>query len=282
MKKFAKFALLILIPVTVGIILIVTGVATENDNLFYAGMLVSVIGVPVVMIPLVVTGIVLVITGKMDLYGNKVKDDDISDDKKPKRTAKAEKPKRTAKNERKEIDEINSSSGYRNRYKKAEYEANHAALNYENADKGDKIKGWLFFGFLVADFVLILVFAFLGITLGAIICFCLFVGSLLIGFIVSKILEKTSQSEEYDPLKHEIKTGVVQTSVLSSSTSMGGKWKQRIKKVTYRVIIEVGNKTYNAYSKNFYEDGESVEVILRRDGKGNARIKSSSNDEPTE
>jgi len=279
MKKFAKFSLLILIPVIVGVVLIVAGVATENDNLFYAGMLVSTIGVPVIMIPLVVIGIILVVTGKIDMYDYKIKDDNVSGEKKTKHTAKTEKHKRTAQSEREEIDEINSSYGYRNRYEKAEYEANHAALNYENTDKGDRIKGWVFFGFLVTDFVLILVFAFLGITLGAIICFCLFVGSLLIGFIVSKIIEKTSQSEKYDPLKYELKTGVVQASVLSSTTSMGGKWKQRIKKVTYRVIIQVGNKTYNAYSTNFYEDGESVEVILRRDGKGNARIKSSFNDE---
>ena len=68
--------------------------------------------------------------------------------------------------------------------------------------------------------------------------------------------------------------GEVLATVLSSMTSTGTKYTERIKSVTYRVIIKVDGKTYNAYSKNFYEEGETIEVLIKRNGNGNAIIQS--------
>lgn len=264
MRKLAKLSFIILIPIVLGGILTAAGFFTADETVSVIGFWVLAAGIPAVMVVLITVGLVLIITGRLNL----------DDSKKGDKSSQPERKKRKATDEESDIRKVNSSYGYKSKYESAKYQANHISKIYKLSDLGDRIKGWLFFSFLIIDFVLILVFAFLGITLGAIICFCLFTGTILICFLVKTILEKISISRKHKPSKYFSKTGKVMATVLSSMTSTGTKYTERINSVTYRVIIKVDGKTYNAYSKNFYEEGETVEVLIKRNGKGNAIIQS--------
>lgn len=264
MRKLAKLSFIILIPIVLGGILTAAGFFTADETVSVIGFWVLAAGIPAVMVVLITVGLVLIITGRLNL----------DDSKKADKSSQPETEKRKATDEENDIRKVNSSYRYESRYASAKYQANHISKIYKLSNLGDRIKGWLFFLFLIIDFVLILVFAFLGITLGAIICFCLFAGTILICFLVKIVLEKTSISGKHKPSKYFSKMGEVLATVLSSMTSTGTKYTERIKSVTYRVIIKVDGKTYNAYSKNFYKEGETVEVLIKRNGKGNAIIQS--------
>lgn len=241
MRKLAKLSFIILIPIVLGGILTAAGFFTADETVSVIGFWVLVAGIPAVMVVLITVGLVLIITGRLNL----------DDSKKADKSSQPETEKRKATDEENDIREVNSSYRYESRYASAKYQANHISKIYKLSNLGDRIKGWLFFSFLIIDFVLILVFAFLGITLGAIICFCLFAGTILICFLVKIVLEKTSISGKHKPSKYFSKMGEVLATVLSSMTSTGTKYTERIKSVTYRVIIKVDGKTYNAYSKIF-------------------------------
>lgn len=79
-----------------------------------------------------------------------------------------------------DIKDINTSYSYDNYRKRGEYMIRHTSGRYKYSPKKDKVLGWLFFGFLITDFALIPIFAILRIYIGAIVCFSLFGGTILI------------------------------------------------------------------------------------------------------
>ncbi|MDE5896284.1 MAG: hypothetical protein K2H43_00555, partial [Clostridia bacterium] len=251
---------LVLIPLIGGIILNIVGGQLENERIVYAGSLMLSVGVPVTMFLLVVIGLILMITGR------------LADDKGGTKDAKTDEEANlqdagAAEREEEKIEEVNSSYGYDSRRKNSEYLMGHVADNYKNSTLKEKISGWLFFGFLMTDFALILVFAFLRLWVGIIVCFSLFVGTILLAFIIKKILEKTSMSGNIGRLKkRKILSGTVKACLLSSETSAGGAHRYsttRILKVIYRVKVDVAGKEYTAYSDRFYETGEIVTIAAK-------------------
>ncbi len=64
MKKLLKFSLLIFIPIIIGFALLLSGIFAANEGIRYAGIMTMTIGVPVCMLIVVVTGLVLMITGR--------------------------------------------------------------------------------------------------------------------------------------------------------------------------------------------------------------------------
>ena len=246
MKKLYKMSMLVLVPIIVGVAMLIIGGATDNDTVTYIGSMVLSIGIPVVMFSLVVIGLILMMTGKLD---------------------KSEKDSESVSArdiEESEIEGINSSAYGENMMRTGEYYSRHLSDNYKHASFKEKILGWLFFGFLMTDFALIMVFAFLHIMIGALVCFCLFGGTILISLIVKVIIEKMSMSVKINKYKNQkIAQGEVRACLLSSTSSVGTNHRTRINKVTYRVLVEVDGKTYNAYTRNLYEEGDTVTVVIR-------------------
>lgn len=247
MKKLIKLSFIVFIPFVGGLITTLVGSFTKNETVINIGMMIMSIGIPVTMFALVVIGLVLIMTGRLN---------------------DGERPPRNRKTEQAEIDEVNSSYGYESKLREAEYISRHAAENYKNSTDKEKALGWLYFGFLMTDFALILVFAFSDIMLGALICFCIFVGTIILSVIIKVILEKTSMS--FKPRRRkkrrQFHCGEVKACLLSGTTSTGSSNRHsatRIVNVTYRVIINSKGKEYTAYSDKFFETGELVVFELK-------------------
>lgn len=254
MKKLRIMALTVFIPLISGFVMLFA----DDENVSRIGGLLLEIGVPVTMFLLVVIGLILIITGKIDLSDYRKTNSDTT----PSETPTDAVPLTDAERERNEINEVNSSYHRQSQLRQGEYIARHAATNYRNASPKEKLFSWLFFGFLMTDFALILVFMFLRIFIGMYICFGLFGGTILLSFIVVKTKEKTSLNASKRKRKiREVLSGEVKFCTLSSSTSVGGSSRRsttRITGVTYRVIIESDGQEYVAYSKEFYNEGDTV------------------------
>ena len=279
MKKLAKLSLLVFVPIIAGIVCVVVGNTGGNSTVANVGVIVLSAGIPATMFILVVVGLVLMITGKLgDGKSNaessstappiadasdvptastkSVTDSDPAEWNVQRATGEIDR-------EMSDREEINSAYGFKSRYKYGEYQMRHTADNYKRASSKDKVLGWLFFAFLMIDFALILVFAFCRIMIGAIVCFCLFGGSIIAALIVTKAVEYRSMRVKLDPSeKQNVVGGAVVSCFVSSSTSTGGRRTTRIVNVVYRVVVNVDGKDYTAYSDSFYETGEHVAVII--------------------
>lgn len=274
MKKLVKMSMIIPVVLIVGIVLDVVGFQTENVTLAKVGMGILMYGLPATMFILVVVGLILMITGRLS-DSDKDKKSDVTFGESSKDAAEDAAVSTAAEKEDEKLEKINSSYGYDSRKQYAEYQMDHVANAYKHSDRGDRIKGWLFFGFLMTDFALILVFAFLGIMVGALVCFCLFAGTIILSLIIKVILEKTSMSRRVNTDKYEQRSATVKACVLSSTGSTGGGRSGstvRVRSVTYRIILDVDGSEYNAYSGNVYGEGEEVTVWVRKSGGRMAKI----------
>lgn len=256
MKKLTKLSLLIFIPFGIGLICVLCGIFTGNKFLTDMGFIILSIGVPVCIFVLVVVGLILMITGRLGGSSYKSETPNSTDSEAS-----------FGRNE--EIDElntINSSYGYESRIRSGEYHARHVANNYRFAKDREKIFCWLFFGFLMTDFALIVVFAILNIFIGSIVCFAIFGGTILISLIVKIILEQLSlRGGKPNADSSNVLNGVVLFCVFSSSTSTGGRRRYhttRITGVKYRLAIEADGKQYFAYTREYFEEGEAVSFVI--------------------
>lgn len=248
MKKLSKLSLIVLIPLICGIALIVIGSYGGNEAVLRVGQAVLTFGMPITVISLVVIGLVMMITGKLS-------DSDDSDGVKP----------MSKKREQSDIQDVNTSRGYKSRRKSGEYMARHVSNNYKYSTSKEKVLGWLFFGFLITDFLLIFVFGILKSIVGVIVCFSLFVGTILLSLIIKIIVEKISMRVKGDDLDDkEVFKGTVEACLMSSTTSTGGRYTTRIEKVVYRVLVDYDGEQYTAYSENYYEEGDEVFFVVRR------------------
>lgn len=277
MKKLAKLSLIVFVPLILGLVVNVIGGQSGNESAVKAGILILKIGVPVTMFVLVVVGLILMITGRLTEDKNGVGGSTDADVKPATPTGEdLEKGETAAEKEEEKIEDINSSVGYESQLKAAEYQMEHVAENYRNSSRADKIKGWLFGGFLITDFALIMLFIFLQIPTGIFICLGIFAGTILISIIVVTILQKRGMTlsrrkgVEYVGCK-----GVVKACLLSSMSTRGGASRHsttRVTNVVYRVIIDVDGREYTTYGRQFYDVGEKLDVTVRKDGKGTAVI----------
>ena len=275
MKKLFRLACLALVPFVSGIVLLML----DNPTCNRIGSFIMSIGMPVTLFILVVIGIIMMITGRLD------------DSRKPKKRRGSdvtgapdesqETPQvdpafeTTAEREARELSDINSSYGYDSRYKSAEYQMSHVAHNYKHASPKEKVLGWLFLGFLLSAFGLALVSILLGWSLGFFIGIGVFGGTIIISAIVKVILEKTSISTKFDIEKYETTNATVKACLLSSMSSTGGSHNYstvRVGKVTYRIVLDVDGKEFTAYSRIPYDEGQKLEVAVRKNGRGVAKI----------
>ncbi len=304
MKKLRLMSLIVLVPIILGIVMLIIGSNTGNSAVAHAGSMVLSFGVPITMVILVAVGIVLMMTGKLNLSDVRAKssdsqcdgddeyeeegeeeydtaeyenhadetrdeDCDVEARDEEERDDKIDAPKSGAQREYEEIAEINSSRGYASKIREAQYMTRHAAENYRNTPQKGKVLGFLLFGFLITDFIMIIVFGMLGIFVGAIVCFCLFGGTILIAIAVTVIMQKISMRKRLtdEEIDNAI-DGKVRLCTMSSSTSTGGERYTRITSVVYKVIVAANDREYTAYSKKFYEAGDTVKLVTR----GNKRI----------
>ena len=244
------------------LILNIIASSSGNGQFTSASKIILNLGVPIFLVILFTVALIMIITGK------------TSD------TNQRNKEKRTKEDENREIQGINSSKGYENRYREAEYIGNQAARNYENSTLKEKIFGWFFLGFLISTIILAFVFLYLRIATGFIVCWCVFVGTIILSGIVKAILQKVSfgsAKSEHKKKNNKKSTqppilicGNVVSCLLSSTTSMSvGErrlYNSKIFSVVYRVKISADGKTYTAYSKKFYEKGELllIKVLNKR------------------
>lgn len=256
MKKLRLISMLVFVPIVLGLGLLIGGGAAGNETAIYIGEMVVSIGIPATMFVLVVVGLVLLITGKLDLSDDKSRAKDTQSEEQDEPSEKRDEQTDREK-EYTQLAEINSSRGYRNRDKRAEYMARHTSNAYKNSTTKSKVLGWMFFGFLMTDFAMIMVFAFLRIFVGAIVYFCLFGGTILISLFVTVIRQKLSMSGVRRHKNSEVFDGVVKLCTLSSTTSTGGRT-QRINKVVYMVTIISDETEYTAYTQDFYEPGDKI------------------------
>ncbi|MDE7348213.1 MAG: hypothetical protein K2N53_00950, partial [Clostridia bacterium] len=70
MKKLRKMSLLVFVPIILGVALTVIGSLTHNELIANIGGKVLSIGIPVTMFVLVVVGLILMITGKLEDSSN--------------------------------------------------------------------------------------------------------------------------------------------------------------------------------------------------------------------
>ncbi|MDE6373238.1 MAG: hypothetical protein K2L72_01935, partial [Clostridia bacterium] len=181
MRKLSKLAFIIFVPIVLGVGLIVSGNYFRNDAVAQAGRFVLSIGIPVTAISIVVVGIILIVTGKasdvkgpdgFSLFQNAQADfggSDGAQDTGEEAPCKDDAPS-PAEAESERLEEINSARGYESQLKYEQYQMDHSAEAYRLSDKKSRVKGWLLLGFLLTCFVLVLVFAFFRLYVGAIVC----------------------------------------------------------------------------------------------------------------
>ncbi|MDE7379469.1 MAG: hypothetical protein K2N14_00315 [Clostridia bacterium] len=265
MKNVFKLCILILVVFVVGLTLDIVGYQIGNITMAKVGINIMSFGIPLSMTIAVFVSMIMLFTGKWSFNDNKPKDGkSLSEEKSV-----------TAESEAEKIGDINSSYGYDSQMKLAEYQVDQTAKIYRNTNKRGRVFGWLFFGFLMLSFIMIIVFAFFGNMIGVFVCLGLFAGTIIISLIVKVILEKTSMSQRIDPDKYNYTTATVKACVLSSMGSTGGgrhNSTTRVTSVTYRIILDVEGQEYNAYSHDVYEEGERIEVAVKRNGRGVAKI----------
>ncbi len=295
-------SMIVFVPIVLGIGLLIGGSVADNQTAASIGGWVLSAGIPVTMFVLVVVGLVLMMTGKVDLSDDKkttssdainnvdgenpaaddddewedINDDDdewedIGDgDDRVKDVVGGESQARDVgvgedsisggerEKEYKRLADINTSRGYNSKIKEAEYIAQHTSNAYKNSSAKQKVFGWMFFGFLITDFFMIMVFAFLGILVGAIVCFCLFGGTILLAILITVIMQKISMSWGSRKRKNrEMLDGVVKLCTVSSTSSTGSRT-VRVNKVVYKVTITENENEYTAYTEDYYETGDKI------------------------
>ena len=263
-KLLTKFALIATSVFVLMLILYEIALRTDNGQFIKVSKALLNLGVPLFSVILVAVALIMIITGKT--------------------LDQSQEEKRKNEDEANEIQGINSSKGYENRYREAEYIGYHAARNYKNSSAKERILAWSFLGFLVSVIMLSLVFLYFHIAVGFIVCWCVFVGTILISGIVQVVLHKVSMNAakksikddktENKPKKYPVLIcGNVVSCLLSSASSVStgerNFYSSQIVSTVYRIKIKAKendkDKEFIAYSEKFYEKGELVLIkILKR------------------
>ncbi|MBD5131821.1 MAG: hypothetical protein HDT28_04410 [Clostridiales bacterium] len=288
MKTENKFKLIVFLPIVIGIALLIIGMVTGSSIMTYAGIAVLFGGSFLVAM---ITAIVVIVravrgSGTSDTSSSTSSsvdddtdiddeiDDDIDDEDIDEEDIDEEdigivkdeavKEKSGSDKEREMIEKINSTRGEANKMANAEYQLSHAAKTWKGASRGDKVKGCLFvICFISCLFGAMILFG-LGYNLaGGIVFGCAFL--IIFGaLIITKIIEHRSMSGNYDRADYDRKTGIVKNCTLSSSVGAGSGSTSRISSIVYRVQVEVDGKLRNAYSREYYDEGDKVKLLVHK------------------
>ncbi len=182
-------------------------------------------------------------------------------------------------------EKVNSSTGIDHKYKLANYEIGMVIREYKASNKKEKILGTILLIYLLALPIAAIIFINLRIELGFFICFGIFVGSIIILAIGKKIKEKRAMSTKKINKDAPRETATVIVTTVSSFNTFGTGSERlgtsRITSMTYKVRLNVHGKEIVTYSRDFYNEGEKVKVILSKNGK-NATIVNEPIDEEIE
>ncbi len=277
-------SMLVFVPIVLGMGLLIGGSLTDNETAYNIGGLVLTAGIPVTMFALVVVGLVLMMTGKLDLSDGKksancgkskaevkknddewesVDDDEsewveVEDDGDEVKDVGGGEDSISCGQKKKEYSrrsDTTTSRSYNDKIKQAEYISRQSGNRYKNSTTTQKVFGWLFFGFLMTDFFMIMVFAFIGIFVGAIVCFCLFGGTILIALLVTVLRQKISMGLGVSKKK---KRDALDGKVLSCDVASTTTVNNRVTKVVYLVEISDGENEYSAYTEDYYDRGDDI------------------------
>lgn len=271
MKKFARFTLLCFIPVVAGVVCFIVGNTTGNSTVTYAGMLTLIAGLPAMMVIFIIVGLILMSTGK--LGDGKKQESDTADTTGNKTTAADEAPEEETLSQREReqnaIDAVNNSSRYESRVNMANYEIQHVAEGMKNAPKWGVAVGITSFFLLVADLIAATVLLINRIFVGAIVCAALFGVVLITAFTVTAVSRAKAMNDDIRKAG-KITEGKVKTCFMAGSTTTKSGGTARISDIIYRVIVSADGEEYGAFSKQFYETGETVTVAVT--GRKRAKI----------
>lgn len=249
MRKLRKLSFIVFIPIAFGLLFKILGLKIENETLELVGDKLLVPGIFITISVIVVIGLILMSTGKLADY---------------KKTDAKTENSHTKEEENENIKDINSSYGYESKAKQGNYMLRHLGENYRNSTRKEKVLGGMFLGFILLDFFLIMVFAYLNIPIGSYICFGIFALTILLAIIVKLVLQKLSMKVSQEKIDNSPKlNGIVDACVLSSTTSTGGAHlyrTTRISNVVYKIAIIAEDNRYIAYSTEFFEKGERVNI----------------------
>lgn len=273
MKKLIPLSLILLVPFGGGTLLQMFGSGAVKT----AGYMIMSYGTLITMILVFVIGMIMMVTGKLSDNDKDTDGSHISkikmESSKPIEPSDEELDIAALEEERK-LNDINSSVKYENKRKYAEYVADKSAEAYRNSSKKTKILGWFYFAFLMITVSLSLILFFAGINVGGLICFGLFMGTILISLIVVVIISKRGLSTSdvrRNPDEWVVVKATVKSCVLSSLSSVGVQHRryyetQRITDTTYKITATVEGKEYHGYSKTFHGEGTVVDILISAKG----------------
>lgn len=266
MKNFRKFSFLLLVPFFIGMATMLGGIITDNETLITVAKYILFLGMPVCMFLFLIVGFIILRKEKADKSRYNPYEETAA---KESRSGNGETS--LGANERaeelEEINEINSSYGYESRAKSYEYHERHTERKHHYSSDKERLFAKLFFGFLIVDFALIIIFGFLKLFVGSIVCFILFVVPLIVFIVVVKSRERLSYSggKINADGSNVFYGGVVKFCVMSSSKGKeDGYWylTTRIKSVNYKISIDYDGKEFVAYTRKFYNEGETVNFVV--------------------
>ncbi len=261
MKKLLRLIIIVIIPIVVGYAL-VKFAGSDHPKLLQAGdLLLHLIGP--ILITVAVCGVFMaIVVGKKNSGGlNDEKEDEID-----------------LTNNKAEDAVDDFSYDDKDSLKELKSTAKLFTNNYKNLSPKQKVISCILISIIMTVIVLVEIFIYFKITVGIIACMAAIVLLVLIAFIYGKTSERRSMKVDFDWIREsEILTGRVKLSMISSARSVGegryGKYRTpaEMLDVVYKVIIEYEDKDYTAFSKDLYEDGESVQFVII--GKNKASIK---------
>lgn len=262
MRKLFIFSPIVLIPLIIGF-------GLQNDKnpvVSYAGEVILWVVFPLTAIAFVAVGLALLMTGKLDSGSTKSVKFDTADGKSGNNDV-------TSAEVSDRIDEINSAQGLESQIKQAQFIADQSAHAYRNSSKKVKIRGWIFYAFLMLSFATIPCFLFFKVYLGAIISGSLFTGTVIIAILVKTLGWKLEFAVKRRSPSSWIKArGTVVKCVMDSISSFDGEdhlSSVRVSNVTFKITVNVGGREYDGYTSRFFDSGEVIEVEIPAKGKSN-------------
>ena len=256
--RFAMLHILVLIPIIIGVTCFLVGSNTDNRTLSLVGMLAFEVGVPVVMAIL----LTIVLVWKFRR-------------RKPKPDATDEVPSQRE-HEQNMIDAVNSSGYYSSRAKLAAYETESVMEGMKHAPKWGLAVGLTCFFSLFALLIVATVLLINRIFVGAIVCAAIVGVILITTFIVMAVSRAKATNGDISKAKKITEGEVKACFMIGTTTTKSGGMRHgnggtiRIQSVTYRVIVIADGVEYGAFSKQFYEIGETVTIGIM--GKKRAKI----------
>ncbi|MDE6947859.1 MAG: hypothetical protein K2P14_11800 [Anaeroplasmataceae bacterium] len=158
------------------------------------------------------------------------------------------------------IDEINDNDDSQLQFEVSQVK--NLVDTWKHSTPHDFIKGTLF------------LLLFLGCIVGFVVCmlnenytlgFIFFgaaFGTILLAFIIVKILETRAIRFKKGKANSIQDTAVVIISTISSQSSSGNRRNVKVHNTTYKVILEIRGRRVTTYSKEYYTAGEVVHVIV--------------------